>query len=285
MSDVQVIVVDNDPNGSEDNRLTCESHSNVIYVHEKISGRSAAINAGIKHSKGTYIAFTDDDTVVSDSVWLHRLQHNFENRPDVGYVSGNVVAYELETSAQRMWEAKGGLSKGKQRKEFEAKFFTRPRLSGVPIRLIAAGANSMIPKRILDEIGSYDSMLGIGSRVCHGESLDICYRTMRAGYTAIYDPEARIFHFHPRSVADLRRKMFQYGIGDTAVHTKFLLEYKDIRGLFEILWGRPLTLLLRLLKSLVRVYPMTPDMLIAGFTGALLGPCIYLRARRLGLTQ
>lgn len=278
MDDVQVIVVDNDSRG-RDTSMLCASYPNITYLVEWKHGRAAAVNTGIKHAKGEYIAFTDDDVIARDSSWLYHLRSNFENRYDVGYVSGNVIAYQLETQAQQMWEVKGGLSKGDQHKRFGPDFFARRRLVGVPVRLIAAGANSMIPKSVLEEVGYHDEMFGPGSLVGHGESLDICYRVLKHGYTAIYDPEAIVFHCHPRSLSSLRKKMFKYGIGDTAIHTKFFFEYWDVRSLFEVLWGRPFLLLARLAHSLIGTYPMTPDMLIAGYVGALLGPWIYAYAR------
>lgn len=271
----EVIVVDNNSSTSETWQV-CKEYQAIKYVFERKQGRSAALNTGIKNAKGVYIAFTDDDVIVKDPKWLTKLVSNFESQSEVGYVSGNVTAYSCETRSQRMWERKGGLSKGNQRRQFGYDFFKQKCLSGVPIRLIAAGANCMIPKYVFDKIGYYDEAFGIGSIIPHGESLDICYRVLQEGYMAVYDPKATIFHLHPRTLSSLRRKMFIYGIGDTATHMKFFIKYEDIRSLFEILWGRPFLLLGRLIKSLFGIYPMSPDMLVAGFFGALIGPWIYI---------
>lgn len=273
-NDIEVIIVDNNSNGPE-TRHICELYP-VTYLYEKRSGRSAALNLGIKHSKGEYVAFTDDDVIISDETWLYTLKRNFDLYEGVGYVSGNVLGFKPKTNAQKMWEKKGGLSKGLEYKLFDQKFFTKMRFVGVPMRLIAAGANSMIPRKILEEIGGYDIFLGPGNLVYHGESLDICYRVFRLGYSAIYDPNAIIYHSHPQELWPLRRKMFRYGLGDTAIQAKFLFEHGDIRGLFEMLWGRPGLLLIRFFKSLVGAYPMSPEMLIFGMCGAFCGPFVYI---------
>lgn len=272
--EIEIIIVDNNSRGPETKQV-CQQYP-VIYLFEKQSGRSAALNLGIKHAKGKYIAFTDDDIVLLNGNWLYQLRANFFSHENIGYVSGNVLGHEPETAAQKMWERKGGLSKGSEFKVFDQGFFTKMRFAGVPLRLVAAGANSMIPKKILDEVGGYDVYLGPGALVYHGESLDICYRVMKLGYSAVYDPSAIVYHAHPDNFGALRKKMFRYGVGDTAIQAKFLFEYGDIRGLFEILWGRPGLLLVRLLKSVFGAYPMSPDMLLLGMCGAVLGPFVYI---------
>lgn len=275
--EIQVILADSAGNDSSVQMISRQF--GVDYVRCEIPGRSLAINEALKAAKGDYIAFTDDDVIVRDMDWLHCLMNHFSTNPSVGYVSGNVIADSLTSPAQAMWEAKGGLSKGGKIRVFDTSIFRKGRLSGFPVRLIAAGANSMIPRSVLEKVGDYDERFGLGSPIPHGESLDMCYRVLRAGYSAVYDPNAIVYHGHPVSVNSLRKKMFIYGIGDTAVHCKFFLEYGDIRGLFEAIWGRTGLLLGRLIMSILGKYPLPPDVVLFSFCGALIGPMSYLYSR------
>jgi len=276
-ADLDVVVVDN--NSTTDQPARVCSRYPVQYFSESKRGKSAGLNKGIRESNGKYVVFIDDDVVIGSSEWIDNLLRNLSNGQNVGYVSGNVIAYKTETLAENMWEEKGALSKGSERKEFGAEFYRKFRLRGVPIRFVAVGANCVIPRKVLEDVGGYDELLGPGSLVGGGESLDICYRVLRKGYLAIYDPEAWVYHSHPTEIASLRHKMFHYGVADGAMYTKFLVELGDWRSACEILWGRNLQLAYRLLRSLLGKYPMRPDMLLAGICGNIFGPFKYTIAR------
>lgn len=282
--DVEIIIVNNDPLA---NRRTSNTHqfANILHIHQPIRGRSAAINLAVQLSKGKFIISLDDDTVVIDGNWLETLLCHFERDPYLGYVGGNVVGWQPTTAAQKMWEAKGALSKGALPLRYDTAWFQSKRPVGVPVRLIAVGANCAIPRAILQEIGGYDERFGPGSEIPHGESLDICYRLLRAGYTLRYEPNACVAHLHPSDYSELRHKMFIYGIGDTAVHTKFFLEFGDLTGTYEVLWGRPGLLLYRAFLRLIGRYPMRMDLLLCSLAGALLGPCAYFKALFVGILR
>ncbi|MCC7189894.1 MAG: glycosyltransferase family 2 protein [Anaerolineales bacterium] len=275
-ADIEIIVVDN--NSSDDTTsYICRSFS-IIYLVETKSGKSASLNRGIRSSHGQFIVFIDDDVVICSETWIDELRSNFLFGEKIGYVSGNVKAYKTETIAEKMWEKKGGLSKGNTSKMVGWAFFRKFRLAGVPVRLIGAGANCMISKKTLQDVGNFDELLGPGSLVGGGESLDIVYRILQKGYFAKYDPGAVVLHKHPELVAELKSKMFHYGIADSAIHTKFFLEFGDWRSLFEILISRNLQLLFRLAGSFVGIYPLSPDILIFGIAGNLIGPFKYVHA-------
>lgn len=275
--DCEIIVVENAPEAFEQTRRLVESYR-VSYVQETKPGRSAALNRGIKVANGKYLIFLDDDTQLDNYYWLDYLLKNFED-DRVGYVSGNVVAFTIDAESQRIWEKKGGLSKGNSRQEYCHSWFVAPRLFGVPIRKVAAGANCAIPKNVLTDVGLYDEMLGPGAVIPHGESLDICYRIMYAGYSAVYEPRAIVKHHHPESLNELSEKLFIYGLGDTAVHMKFFWEYNDSRSFLEAIAGRNLLWFTRLVLSLLGRYPLYPRLIIVSMWGAFLGPLRYLRYR------
>jgi glycosyltransferase involved in cell wall biosynthesis len=87
----EVIVVDN---ASTDNtKEVCARYSafpNFKYVYEEKQGLNIARLRGVNESKGKYVAFTDDDAVVSN-IWLEKLLHGFESiTPKPGAVGGKI---------------------------------------------------------------------------------------------------------------------------------------------------------------------------------------------------
>ncbi|MBW2737333.1 MAG: glycosyltransferase [Deltaproteobacteria bacterium] len=275
--DVEIIVVDN--NIEKSTYLTeLAGNYGFCLVRQERRGQSAALNAGLSRARGKFVVFTDDDVSIRDENWIDRLAAPFQNKTDVGYVAGNVLAAEVNTNAQLMWEKKGGLSKGNKRKTFGRTFFHRHRFKGLPLRFIACGANAMVPTHVLREIGGYNELFGCGTIVGHAQSHEIVYKILKAGYSAVYEPSACVYHNHPKSICALRKKMFRYGIGDTAVQFHFFVSYFDYRGLIEAFVARQLYLFKNLSKRIFGSYPLSIDLIFASILGALIGPFVYIYA-------
>ena len=280
--DIEVIIVEN---GSNDKDAYHFRHDyNIVYLSQDIPHLSLAINLGIKSSKGKYIAFTDDDVVISDSTWLDKLHDNFLDNSNLGYASGNVLAAQTDSEVQLIWERKGGLSKGNQRmtftQEYLSSFDPKWRISKV-----AAGANSMIPREILNEIGYFPTFLGRGAPIEHGNTLEIVYRIIKAGYELVYDPSAVVFHYHPETPWRLRKKMYIYGMGDVCYQLYIYFEYKDWRYLYGATIRHFKFILGNILMGLIGKYPMPASYRIFSLFGSLVGFPIFLIKYTLWRTQ
>ncbi len=280
--DVEVIVIEN---GSTDKDAYQFCHDyNIVYLCQDIPHLSLAVNLGVKNSKGKYIAFTDDDVIISDSSWLDNLHENFLANPKLGYASGNVLAAHTNSEVPLIWERKGGLSKGTQRRTFTQEYLA----SFDPdwrISKVAAGANSMIPREILDEIGYFSTFLGRGAPIGHGNSLEIVYRIIRAGYELVYDPSAVVLHYHPETPWKLRKKMYIYGMGDVCYQLYIFFEYKDWRYLYGATIRHFNFILGSILMGLVGKYPMPASYRIFSLFGSLVGFPAFLIKYPLWRTQ
>ncbi len=249
------------------------------YVPAENLGKSKAMNLAIDSLSSEYIAFLDDDIVIINSNWLDTLMSNF-SRDDVGYVSGRVIAAETNNEAAEKWEQKGALNKGPNRIEVGKEFFNKFRFRGVPVNLVTMGANHVVRRGVLNEVGVHDERFGPGEPIGGaGADLDLTYKVLKHGYTVIYDPNAVVAHPHPDSLDELKSKLFVYGISDTAIHAKFLIEFRDIRRGFQLIY-RPAQNAGRMLKSLVGKYPLPADILLAGIAGNLIGGVEYLKYRK-----
>lgn len=269
----EILIVDNN-NPRNKEITTLLSKYPVRVVHQPQQGISKSHNLGINLAKGDIIAFTDDDVIVNPD-WLDTLLRNFQDA-EVAYVSGQVLPLSVEKDAQRFFEDKGGLSKGKDRREFDYTYFKNVRWRGVPVYLIAMGANSAVRKNVLVEVGCFDERFGVGGFLGAGETGELCYRIMRAGYKVVYDPVAIVYHNHESDYNKLRFKLFRYGLSDTAQQMKFLITFGDCRGLIEIFCVRPYRQTKRILQTLFGSSQVPIDLILAELFGNFIGPLWYL---------
>ncbi|PIP85562.1 hypothetical protein COT86_01360 [Candidatus Collierbacteria bacterium CG10_big_fil_rev_8_21_14_0_10_43_36] len=278
-SKYELIVVVNTPTASEVSKLKKKWRGyGIKFLHEPKKGKPFAINTGIKQSKGKYVAFTDDDVSVFDPMWLEKMVHEFKKNPNLGYLSGNVISLEDKAYAQKVWEKNGGLSKGKSKVLWDGEFFNQRKFTLSPwlFHRICAGANSMIPKKVFDEIGPFNILLGEGGPIGHGYTLEIGYRIAIKNLDMMYNPEIEIYHRHPKSGKDLYRKMFNYGVGDSAYPLSVFLDFGDFRYLWWAFLGHPVHTLKKFFLRLIGKYNLPHRYILGSFLGSITGATKYL---------
>ncbi len=88
----EIIIVDN--NSTDNTRQVIESYAQrdgrIRYVSEKKQGVAYGRNAGIAAAKGEYIAFCDDDVIVTPD-WLRKLHAALLRFPEADFVGGKVL--------------------------------------------------------------------------------------------------------------------------------------------------------------------------------------------------
>jgi len=194
----ELLVVDN--NSKDATREVIESFAKaasftVRYVLEKIQGRSAALNAGIRVAQGDIVAFTDDDVILHPD-WLSSLKNTFD-RFDCAAVAGRVVPSwnqpKPDWLEMKDQQAVVNFDLGDQYKE---------------IRYPPLGANSAFRKEVFAKYGLFRLDLGVrGSKhtiTC--DDTEFGDRLVRAGEKIVYDPQAIIYH--PVSPERTTRKYF-----------------------------------------------------------------------------
>ena len=214
----EVIVVDNRPATSGVRALLqVRGLDGVRLVEEPRRGVSFARNAGLAAARSDIVAFTDDD-VVLDECWIEAIQDAFAD-DQVACVTGLVLPSQLETRAQLLFEEYGGFAKGFRRRVFDLGVH---RASG-PLYPYAAGvfgtgANSSFRADVLRGLGGFDTRLGTGT-TRGGEDLDIHLTIVTSGHVLVYNPAAMVRHQHHRTMGELRRQLFNYGAGLSAMLT------------------------------------------------------------------
>ncbi len=286
--DYEVIVVDNAPSTSATADFIQQRYADepgIRYVREDRPGLSLARNRGIQEARGEIIAFTDDDVVV-DTYWLAGLVRGFGTLENVACVAGLILPLELETPAQFLFEAQGGLSHGFSRRIFDLREHHQknpsyPYIAGACSA--GAGASMAFTASFLRSEGGFDPALGAGSPTCGGEDVVAFLHVILHGYRLVYDPASLIYHQHRRDYTALQKQLYGYGIAYTAYLTRILIDHpllildclsRFVRSLF-VLWrhraGTPM--------SAEKATPIPQELKLLRRKGQLRGPLTYIRSR------
>lgn len=267
----ELLVIDNCPTSDKTRRLV-EGYGKVRYVREDRPGLNVARNRALREAQHDVIAFTDDDAT-PDPRWLQMLLANFYN-PRVLCVTGLTMPLELETEAQETFQRLGGLGRGFKRIEFGG-----PEHATLDGWEVGAGVNMALRRSVVQQIGTFDETLDVGTPTRGGGDTEFFSRILRAGYRIVYEPEALCWHRHRRRWGELRRQLFGYELAGFAVWTRRLLIDREL-GVFNQPWkwlGRELV---TLGASLCKRPGCTPvDLVMARFIGAAVGPWAYLYSR------
>jgi len=187
---------------------------------------------------GDIIATTDDDAVCAPD-WIERLAAPFQ-RDNVMVVTGNVLPAEMESEAQRMFEAYGGLSRGFNAFVVDRHWFRRGRRA-VPTWELGCTANAAFRASIFSdpEIGMIDEALGAGTPTGCSEDTYVFYRVLKAGHAIVYDPHAQVWHRHRATMKALRSQIFSYSKGHVAYQLTTWLRDGDRRAIVRLLYELP----------------------------------------------
>lgn len=282
---VEIIVVDNNPASGLTPPVVSE-FPGVVLVSEPRQGVAYARNAGIIASIGDIVITTDDDVTMPPD-WLEKLIAPFVH-PEVMTVTGNILPLELETRSQRLFEKYNGLGRGFELKEVSLAWFKRSWLHTVPTWELGATANAAFRASIFNhpEIGLMNEALGPGMPSGVGEDIYIFYKTLKAGYTIVYEPTAYVWHKHRRDLSALRCQLYNYYKGFISYQLTTLLHDRDLRVLMNLAVFLPLYHVKRITLRLLRQSDYPLSLILLEIAGNLAGPWSlwqsYQRVKRQG---
>ncbi len=277
---VEIIVADNRPASGLTPPVVAQ-FPGVKLVSEPRPGGSYGRNAAIAASTGEIVVSVDDDVIVPPD-WLEKLIAPLA-RPEVMVVTGNVLPFELETPAQRMFETlKGGLGAGFKPFEVDhnwwASFSQSP-----PTWDLGVSANAAFRATIFShpQIGLLDEVLGPGTPTAGGEENHLIYKVLRAGYKLAYEPAAYVWHRHRRDLPALYRQVYGHMKGGTAYHLLLWLQEGDKRGLWQLVYELPCYYTQHLLARLKGQHQTPWSLLWSEVAGYFAGYWGYWRSRQL----
>ncbi len=182
----------------------------IKLLTQKNAGPAAARNAGAKHAKGRFLAFTDDDCIPAPD-WLRALACRFRETPDcvVGGRTINLLTDNIHsTTSQLIVEV---VYRYYNAEPDNSRFF--------------AANNMALPTDYFFLIGEFDS------NFTTSEDREFCDRCQHRRYQMIYAPEAVVYHAHPLKFHSFCRQHFNYGRGAFRFHLK--RSRRESSGLFR----------------------------------------------------
>lgn len=280
---LDLLVVDNAPSNRDTERLVRDRYPHVRYVVEPRPGLDWARNRAILEARGEILAYTDDDVSV-DAWWAQALARTFLEHPDVMAVTGLVVADEIDTDSQGLFEEYGGFGRGMQRRYY------RVDRDGGELAAqhhcgagrFGTGANMAYRRTIFEAIGHFDPALDVGTVTQGGGDLEMFFRVLKEGHSLVYEPAAIVRHRHRRTYAQLRTQLASNGIGFYAYLVRTARAYPDERAGFIRFgaWWFWFWSVRRLLLSFIGRVRFPRDLIWAELRGVLAGLFRYGRASR-----
>lgn len=168
--DYEVILVDNESTDKTVEKASQFGISKVLSIRDYRPG--AALNMGIRESKGEYVVCLSGHCIPVDNQWLGNLLRNFEDKEVAGTYGRQQPMSFTPDSDKRDLSIVFGLDKKVQKKD---SFFHN--------------ANSMIRKDIWKKIPFDESVTNIEDRIW-------AQRVLQGGYAIVYEPEAAVYHYH-----------------------------------------------------------------------------------------
>jgi GT2 family glycosyltransferase len=199
----EIIVVDD---GSTDGtKGICQSRDEIRVISLDRGGPSRARNTGITVAIGDLIAFTDGDCI-ADKDWLTALESGFR-APEVASVGGDQKSPDDETwMGKRIQEFLKCIG-------FMTGYIKTESTMGETDH--NPSCNVMYRKSVLEEVGGFDEAL------FPSEDVDLDLKIRSRGYRLLYNPEAVVGHYRPRTYSDFAAMMRRYGASQRYLVKKY----------------------------------------------------------------
>ena len=179
--EIEVLVVDQSDDAESERALsTLPADARLRYHRSATRGKGAALNEGLRLSRGEVVVCTDDDCIAPPG-WVGAMADVFGDQPRAALVFCNVAAPPYDHQAGYI----------------PAYVRTESRLLrsiGDTIRGHGLGAGMALRRELILELGGFDESLGPGARFGSGDDWDITARVLLRGWHVYETAELTIVH-------------------------------------------------------------------------------------------
>lgn len=210
----EIIVIDNNSNNFNKNKIESISKKIKIIINNKNLGFAKAINQGINISKSDYILLLNPDTYIIDNSIKHSLNLIIKN-PKIGAIGGKIfnekdeikpTATNTPTFMTGLFEFTN-LKKMFPNNKFSKLFWVEKETTiKNPIQVISlCGAFMIIRKKINNKLNLFNEKFFL-----YLEDIDFGIKINQSGYKVVFDPNSKIKH-----------------IGGASCHNKYKTDLKN----------------------------------------------------------
>lgn len=180
----EIIVVDD---GSTDHTAEAVKGFDVKYFYQKNQGPAAARNLGVKMAKGDIVLFIDADCRATKN-WIEEMVWPFKD-PEIVGVKGVYKTGQRELVARFV------------QVEYENKYERMKKIKYIDfIDTYSAGFR----KEIFLQYGGFDTSFPTASV----EDQEFSFRLAKDGHKMVFQPDAVVYHLHPRNLKRYFRRKF-----------------------------------------------------------------------------
>ena len=154
---------------------------------------SAINNFAVKEAKGDYLVFLNNDVKVISPNWLEEMLGNVQ-RSEVGIVGARLYFPDDTIQHAGIIIGIGGiaghafLGMNRARTGYLHKAAIQQDLSAV------TAACMMMKRSVFKEVGGFEEKMTVAFN-----DVDLCLRTIRAGYLVVYNPSVEMYHYESKS--------------------------------------------------------------------------------------
>lgn len=160
---------------------------------------SKTINFGVRHAKGDYLLFLNNDTEVMAPNWIERLLGPLQQRDDIGAVGAKLLY------PNGLVQHAGVMIHGMNGPFHVAQFMPSNTLHQYCVVQLASdysavtGACMLTRRSLFDQIGGLDESLAVDYN-----DIDFCLKVRKRGLLVFYEPEALLMHYESISRGEHR---------------------------------------------------------------------------------
>lgn len=165
----------------------------VTWKSESGFNYSAINNFGVTHAKGDYLLFLNNDVEVLDDTWMEEMLGNCQ-RPEVG-ITGVKLLYPDGTIQHAGTVIGIGGVAGHMFVDMPGSRSGYMHKASLQLNYSAVTAACMMMKRsVFEKIGGFEEKLAVAFN-----DVDLCLRTVEAGYLIVYNPYVVLYHYESKS--------------------------------------------------------------------------------------
>lgn len=217
----EIIIADNASSDNSYNIINQKFSNKILWLAMPENlGFARANNEGIKSASGRNIFFLNPDTILQNNA-IKILSDFLDKNPETGIIGGNLFdhnkapAYSFRRFLPSVfWELNEFFSLLPEKILYNKNAQFNNKNEPREVAYIT-GADLMIPRRVLDNIGFFDPTFFL-----YFEETDLAYRAKRAGFKVMNIPEAEIIHNEGSSFDSGYNRWYQYTRGKINYYKK-----------------------------------------------------------------